>query len=736
LDSASRRAVWAAGATAGFAIAFQTAGKATRDAVFFSVFPPTALPVMMIGAAGASLLLALVSAWALTRYGPRRMIPAGFAASALLLLGEGWLLRRVTPAAAILLYLHYAALGAVLVSGLWSIVGERFDPRTARRQISRIGGAGTLGGVLGGLVAVRVGATLSVPVMLPFLAACHLGAAAFAVAAGRGIRAAPARAEEEPVPSQVAARVPYLRLVLSVVVLTTLGEAMLDYVFKARVTETVGEGEALLRFFAWFYTSVGLLAVGLQALASRPLLRRIGLARTVGTLPAVAGVGSAAALVTGGFATLVAARGAESLMRASFYRTGYEMLFAPLLPAEKRATKTLLDVGVTRVGDVLGAGVIRLALLVPAAAELLLLLAVVVAGVAASLVYRLQRGYALALERSLIVRARGTGATEAEDEALQSALLHTVGGVGFTVERPALVRERQERASGTVTPVPEETDDAGNALRSRDPQQIRALLARGPLPDGLVPLAIPLLAWDAVANDVAAALRRAGPGAAPLLAAALLDPDEEFTVRRRLPLALVGSPTQAVVDALVGGLSDARFEVRYRCGLALHRVLASAAGLVVTRDAVLAAALREVSVDRRVWESHRLLDEQEDEAWSPMFDDVLRERASRGLQHVFSLLALVFPPQPLRLAYRGLFAADPQVRGTALEYLETTLPQEIRRAVWPFLEDRRRQPPPRRSRDEIVRDLLASEATIALDLKRLRRPSQEGEAPPTPGRSV
>jgi len=726
--------VWAAGATAGLAIAFQTAGKATRDAVFLSAFPVTSLPTMMIGAAGASMLLALGSAWAMTRIGPRRLIPLGFALSAVLLLGEWWLLQRSRPTAAILFYLHYAALGAVLVSGLWSIVGERFDPRAARRQVSRIGGAGTLGGVLGGLVAVRVGAAASVPVMLPILAVCHAGAAGLAALAGHGTLKPPPVGGEEPVPAQIAARAPYLRLLLSLVLLTTLGEVMLDYVFKARVTEMYGRGEELLRFFAWFYTIVGLLAVAIQTFASRRALRRLGLARTVGTLPAMAALGSSAALVAGGFVPLVAARGAEALMRASFFRTGYEMLFAPLLPTEKRATKTVLDVGVARVGDIVGAGGVRLALLLPAAAELLLLLTVVVAGIAASLVYRLQRGYAHALERSLIVRAGGSDPSALEDEALESALLHTVGGVGVTMRHSA-AEPAPERASGS-RPVPmTQGGSTEEGLRSRDPAQVREALAQGPLGTALVPQAISLLAWDEVADPVAEALRRAEPGAARVLVEALLDAEEEFTIRRRLPRTLVGYPTQAVVDGLIGGLSDARFEVRFRCGLALHRLVAASPELKVDRDAVLAAALREVSVDRRIWESHRVLDRQEDEAWSPMFDDVLRDRASRGLQHVFTLLALVFPPGPLQLAYRGLFASDPHVRGTALEYLEAILPEGIRRAVWPFVEDRRSRSTTRRSRDEIVRDLLASEATIALNLNRLRRPSAgDGRATPDAGR--
>ena len=55
----------------------------------------------------------------------------------------------------------------------------------------------------------------------------------------------------------------------------------------------MGRGEDLLRFFAWFYTGAGLLAFGMQVLVSRRALRKLGLARSVGALPAATAVGSA-----------------------------------------------------------------------------------------------------------------------------------------------------------------------------------------------------------------------------------------------------------------------------------------------------------------------------------------------------------------------------------------------------------------------------------------------------------
>jgi hypothetical protein len=88
---------------------------------------------------------------------------------------------------------------------------------------------------------------------------------------------------------------------------------------------------------------------------------------------------------------------------------------------------------------------------------------------------------------------------------------------------------------------------------------------------------------------------------------------------------------------------------------------------------------------------------------------------------VFTLLALTQPPEPVHIAYRGLLTGDESLRGTALEYLEVTLPPLVRARLWPFLEDRRPAHRASRQRDEILDDLLRSHASIRLNLEELRR---------------
>ncbi len=192
-----------------------------------------------------------------------------------------------------------------------------------------------------------------------------------------------------------------------------------------------------------------------------------------------------------------------------------------------------------------------------------------------------------------------------------------------------------------------------------------------------------------MAQDAIKHLRRGGRGAVEPLVLALLDPSVEFAIRRRVPLILATCPDPRAVEGLTQGLEDRRFEVRYRCGRGLTHLTEIDPSLKVSPHAVYQAVHREVDTGAGVWEGRRLLDQFDDEGWSPMVDDLIRNRANKSLEHVFTLLALVLPREPLRIAFRGLHADDPFLRGTALEYLESALPVEVRKSLWPHLEDRR-----------------------------------------------
>jgi len=102
-------------------------------------------------------------------------------------------------------------------------------------------------------------------------------------------------------------------------------------------------------------------------------------------------------------------------------------------------------------------------------------------------------------------------------------------------------------------------------------------------------------------------------------------------------------------------------------------------------------------------------------------DDFVKDRANRSLVHVFTLLALVLPAEPLQIAFRGLHTDDQNLRGTALEYLEGVLPPPIRERLWPYLEDNRQKTVVSRPREQILQDLLRSHQSIMLNLEELKQ---------------
>lgn len=726
---ADARAAAAATAAATVIIAFQLAGKATRDALFLSTIGVAALPAMVIAAAVLSTFLSVVLARIMVRTRPGRLVPRLFALSALLLLAEWGLAADARRPTAILVYLHFTALGAILVSGFWAIVNERFDPRSARQAIGRITAGGSIGGLLGGLLPERVGAALPLTAMLPILAGLHLMAAGLVLGVDRGT---PSSGLGEPrphpsVPAPPASRVlrasTYLMALALLVALTSSAEGVLDYVFKARAAASTTRGEDLLRLFAAFYTATALLGIFIQVTVLRRLLGTVGIARSASLLPAGVSVGSIVAFLVPGLVPVMLARGVEVVLRSSLFRAAYELLFTPVAPQEKRATKLLLDVGAARVGDIIGAILILGALAVTGAAagRLLLALTFVLSLGALVVARRLHLGYVAALEGTLHRRA-GELPDPIQDDA--AALLQTVGAFDLSGIRPRLTiptastyAAEPPEVMTTISQPP--ATPLSRAMHDGKADEVREALAQHPLTADQVETAIELLAWDAVAPQVIQSLAAVAAANTPVLLRHLLDSEEDFAIRRRLVNVLADCRNQEVFEGLFHALGDRRFEVRYRVGRALGRMVGEIPGVRVDREGVLEVVQREIGVGRGVWESRQLIDALEEES-SPMQTELLRDRADRSLEHLFNLLSLILPRGTLRLAFHSLHTEDRYLRGTALEYLETVLPESIWATLQPLLEPGQLQPRPRRTSDQVLKELLASQESIALALRRER----------------
>jgi hypothetical protein len=247
----------------------------------------------------------------------------------------------------------------------------------------------------------------------------------------------------------------------------------------------------------------------------------------------------------------------------------------------------------------------------------MLVSAVLISGVGLAVARSLHQGYIGALEKSLLNRAVELDPSQIEDKTTRQTMVQTMvsldlrglglqGAESISSQEPTdpekeTPRTDQEASLVPLDPIVQQIVH----LRSGKPQQIRTTLAEtGTFEPSLVPHLIPLLAWDEVCREAIAALRQVAPVTTGQLVDVLVDPQQDFAIRRRIPRVLSAASSQRAVDGLWTGLEDTRFEVRFQCGRALARILDKNGEIKLEREKVFSAVLREVAVGRRVWESH------------------------------------------------------------------------------------------------------------------------------------
>lgn len=656
------------------------AGRAARDAIFLTHFDASALPAMILVTALVSIALVLIGSRAFGRVPPAVWVPASFATTALLLLAVWIAAARAPGVAARILYVLVSGVGPILGSGFWLIASEQFDPHTAKRAFGPIEGAGTLGGLFGGLAAARLATGVDITAMLPLVAVLNLGCAwstrRLARSAGATGPAAPRPAATARPRSglRVLREAPYLRNLAALVLLGTIAATLVDQAFKTQVRDQIGQGPSLGGFFSLYYAALGVVTFVLQAGAARYVLERLGLAAAAGAPALVFLVGGTASLLVPGLRSLLLTRAGEAVFRASIYRSGYELFYTPIQVDDKRRVKSIIDVGFDRSGDILGAILTQQVLRLPQSGQstVLLWLAVICAGAGLFVARRLTGGYAQALEKSLIDRAVELELSEIADRTTRTTMLRTLRASGLS----SIEAAAGPSLSAAAAADPEVAMIV--TLRSGDGHRIRSLLrSELPLPGALVPHVIPLLARDEVSREAIRALRSVAEEHVGALVDALTDPGQPFAVRRRLARVFSVCVSQRAADGLMLGLEDLRFEVRSQCGRSLLALLQKNAAVTVDRGRVFALIDREVAVDEEVWKARRLLDAVDDGEAGPFPAARDGTPAGESLAHVFTLLALILPAEPLRVAFRGLHSDDQRLRGTALEYLDSVLPREV-----------------------------------------------------------
>ena len=171
-------------------------------------------------------------------------------------------------------------------------------------------------------------------------------------------------------------------------------------------------------------------------------------------------------------------------------------------------------------------------------------------------------------------------------------------------------------------------------------------------------------------------------------------------VRRRIPRVLKACGTVRAADGLRAALDHAGFGVRAASAAALAALHEKwGDNFSLSRDTVLALVRAELARP---------------------------SEGERQLAHIFTLLSLALEPEPLRIAWAALRGRDRALRGTALEYLDTVLPDDIFVPLRERCGEEKAPERPRRPVEQVAADLRASSVNLRLE----RAPWKgEGEGP-------
>ena len=715
---------WLAAAIALTMIAQQIASKAVRDGLFLSQFPATALPHAIISAAVVSLGAAFVFGRFISTLSPRRGVPILFGVNGALFVLEAALIEPFPRAVAGSLYLHTAAFGGAVVSGFWSVINERFDPYTAKRVMGRIAAGATLGGLVGGAL------TWAFSDLAPYqlLGALAVGNAACGITLTVVARGG---AQEERQRSRSAGMLagigamgenPHLKSMALLVFLAALTTTLVDYVFKAEASQA--QSGSLVGFFAAFYTGTGILTFLVQAALSNRVLERLGVAVAVVCLPIVTILGLGAALIAPVLGTLIVLRGGAMIIENSLYRSGYELLYTPVTPKQKRSAKMLIDLGVDRLGTAVGSGLALLFIAVAAAHtdKILLGLGLVVSLVLVVVIIVVHRRYVASLADQ-IRRARESSTTNPAadaralaytfiDSAVEHAWADQITAVSDSSPSPHAPEQLSRR--DLLALVQQRAKDKRSAAKSQPPppavpvSEVAQHLLQTPLLDAISSCGIDSPQWQE--------LERTAPAALGQLTDILLSVRYTVDVRVRAAQLLSGVPDSRTATALTQAIEVPEFRIRRAAALALLRLCASAPALAPPRRVLSRRATHELR--------HRVRppsEETEFEQLSPFRTDESGRKFAPNFELALLLLAIGADLAALQLAVAAVTSDDPVQRGTGIEYLDTLLPADVRPDVLELARSPEQTQARRNLPDSEMNALAEQFRSRKLDLRQLRR---------------
>ncbi len=422
-------------------------GQVVGRSLFLSALPPWAIPFRFLLPPLALVAAVALHGRAARHLTPRQLVTATFGPIvAFVVLARILMPTPVGESLGFLLILAVMldAAGNVVMIVFWTIAGDVFDAREAKRLFGVISGGSVVANVAFGLFLGRLAAAIRPADLLLVIVLAVLGCWAIV----QRLTARHSRHEPAPSPQEAAAGanasegfVEDLRAVLSSPLTRTLGAALVvvalvgtiaDYQLDLTLKAAYGaDAKGMVGFLSNFRVAAGLVGLVVQFAVAGRLMERWGVLAALLALPASVALGGVAGLVTGGALWAISLpRAADISFKYTLNDSAFNLLYLPLTSRQRARAKAVVDgtlkpvlavllglafLGVSRTGSTH---------VLPWTVPLLLL-----SGIWIALLFRATRHYVDALSASLVMRRLdlGRGSVDLSDETSARVLRTALG---------------------------------------------------------------------------------------------------------------------------------------------------------------------------------------------------------------------------------------------------------------------------------------------------------------------
>ncbi|MBC8229056.1 HEAT repeat domain-containing protein [bacterium] len=215
-----------------------------------------------------------------------------------------------------------------------------------------------------------------------------------------------------------------------------------------------------------------------------------------------------------------------------------------------------------------------------------------------------------------------------------------------------------------------------------------------------VPLLIEKLGDSTTRVLAREALANYGPEILVTLIHTVTDEQALMSVCRHIPRVFGLIKHQDSVDVLLSNLNQDEIEFRYKMIKALGKLRASQVSMEAQCavhlqfdsekvESYLVVELKNYYNLLMIYESitTSLDTRTQDENYSSLLRQALQERLEQLKEMIFRLLGLIYPPDSMRNAYRGVTSPNLRIRANAVELLDSILKRDVKRMLFPIIDE-------------------------------------------------